>query len=50
MVEKGKHTKERRRHYVDIRDGDVFKCTGAALVAMHTPYPLRKITCFSVVG
>ena len=22
----GKHTKERRRHYVDIRDGDVFKC------------------------
>ena len=31
----GKHTKERRRHYVDIRDGDVFKCTGATLVAMH---------------
>ena len=46
----GKHTKERRRHYVDIRDGDVFKCTGATLVAMHTPGHAEDHVCFRLLG
>ena len=46
----GKHTKERRRHYVDIRDGDVFKCTGATLVAMHTPGHAEDHVCFQLLG
>jgi len=42
--------KERRRHYVDIRDGDVFKCVGATLVAMHTPGHAEDHVCFRLLG
>ena len=41
--------KERRRHYVDIRDGDVFKCVGATLVAMHTPGHAEDHVCFRLL-
>ena len=42
--------KEKRRHYVDIRDGDVFKCVGATLVAMHTPGHAEDHVCFRLLG
>ena len=35
---------------MDIRDGDVFKCVGATLVAMHTPGHAEDHVCFRLLG
>jgi len=45
-VRKQKFQKQKHRHYVDIKDGDVFKCEGATLVAMHTPGHAEDHMCF----